>query len=114
MIGSGERLERSSDDPVAAARLRTLARGERLAEVDNRNSQLAKADLASQVVREFPMLQGVVGKYYARDSHEAEAVAHAIEEQYLPQGDRRPQTVIGAALALLDKYDTLSGYFGLG
>ena len=45
MIGSGERLERSSDDPVAAARLRTLARGERLAEVDNRNSQLAQADL---------------------------------------------------------------------
>lgn len=44
-IGSGERLERSSDDPVAAARLRTLARGERLAEVDNRNSQLAQADL---------------------------------------------------------------------
>ena len=45
MIGSGERLERSSDDPVAAARLRTLARGERLAEVDNRNSQLVQADL---------------------------------------------------------------------
>ena len=45
MIGSGDRLERSSDDPVAAARLRTLARGERLAEVDNRNSQLAQADL---------------------------------------------------------------------
>jgi glycyl-tRNA synthetase beta chain len=75
---------------------------------------LAKADLVSTMVKEFPTLQGVVGKYYARDSQEPEAVAVAIEEQYLPLGNRMPKTLIGSALALLDKYDTLTAYYGLG
>lgn len=79
-----------------------------------RACQLAKADLVSTLVKEFPALQGVMGKYYATDSGEPHAVAVAIEEHYLPSGDRHPATVIGGALAILDKYDTLSSYFGLG
>ncbi len=79
-----------------------------------RACQLAKADLVSTMVKEFPTLQGVVGKYYARDSNEPEEVAAAIEEHYLPAGGRLPTTAVGRALAILDKYDTLTGYFGLG
>jgi len=76
--------------------------------------QLVKADLVSTMVKEFPTLQGVIGKYYARASGEPDAVAHAIEEHYLPIGARLPRTLLGGALAILDKYDTLTGYFGLG
>ena len=76
--------------------------------------QLAKADLVSAMVKEFPTLQGVVGKYYAQDSNEPAAVAEAIEEHYLPLGGKLPRTLIGSALAIVDKYDTLSSYFGLG
>ena len=79
-----------------------------------RACQLAKADLVSTMVREFPTLQGVMGKYYAGDSGEPHAVAEAVEEHYLPAGERLPRTLIGSALAILDKYDTLSSYFGLG
>jgi len=75
---------------------------------------LAKTDLVTAMVKEFPTLQGVMGNYYARDSREPSAVATAIEEQYLPQGSRLPATVLGGALSLLDKYDTLTSYFGLG
>ncbi|MBI4003883.1 MAG: glycine--tRNA ligase subunit beta [Candidatus Omnitrophica bacterium] len=75
---------------------------------------LAKADLVSTMVKEFPTLQGVIGKYYARDSGELSPVAEAIEEHYLPIGTRLPKTLIGGALSILDKYDTLTGYFGLG
>ena len=83
--------------------------------------QLAKGDLVSAMVKEFPTLQGVVGKYYALDSGEPQAVAEAIEEHYLPAPHpsgagppRLPRTLIGSALAILDKYDLLTSYFGLG
>lgn len=79
-----------------------------------RACKLSKADLTSTMVKEFPTLQGVIGKYYARDAGEPEDVALALEEQYLPQGERLPESVIGAALSVLDKFDTLAGYFGLG
>ena len=79
-----------------------------------RACQLAKADLVSRMVKEFPTLQGVMGKYYAQNSGEPQMVAEAIEEHYLPAGERLPRTLIGGALAILDKYDTLSSYFGLG
>lgn len=76
---------------------------------------LAKADLASTLVGEFPELQGVAGTYYARLNNEPKAVADAIEEQYLPKfsGDKLPQTPIGTALALADRIDTLVGIFGI-
>lgn len=79
-----------------------------------RACQLAKADLVSTLVKEFPTLQGVIGKYYARHSREPQEVAEAIEEHYLPIGDRLPKTLIGSALAILDKYDTLASYFAQG
>ncbi|MBI3011255.1 MAG: glycine--tRNA ligase subunit beta [Candidatus Omnitrophica bacterium] len=79
-----------------------------------RACQLAKADLVSTLVKEFPTLQGVIGKYYARHSREPQEVAEAIEEHYLPIGDRLPKTLIGSALAVLDKYDTLASYFAQG
>ena len=78
-----------------------------------RACQLAKADLVSTMVKEFPTLQGVVGKYYARESKEPESIAVAIEEHYLPAGTRLPASVLGSALSILDKYDTLTSYFGL-
>ena len=76
---------------------------------------LSKADLASTLVGEFPELQGVAGTYYARLNQEPEAVAAAIEEQYLPKfsGDKLPATNVGTALALADRLDTLVGIFGI-
>lgn len=77
---------------------------------------LAKADLASTLVGEFPELQGIAGTYYARLNQEPSDVADAIEEQYLPKfsGDQLPVTPIGTALALADRLDTLVGIFGIG
>ncbi len=74
----------------------------------------SKADLVSTMVKEFPTLQGVMGKYYAGAAGKSSLVAEAIGEQYLPLGGQLPQTKIGCALALLDKYDTLASYFSVG
>lgn len=79
-----------------------------------RACQLAKADLVSTVVKEFPTLQGIVGKYYALGSQEPAEVAKAIGEQYLPLGDELPKTLLGSALAIVDKYDMLASYFSIG
>lgn len=76
---------------------------------------LAKADLATTLVGEFPELQGIAGTYYAHKSGEKADVANAISEQYLPKfsGDELPKTPIGIALALSDRLDTLVGIFGI-
>ncbi len=76
---------------------------------------LAKADLATTLVGEFPELQGIAGTYYAHKSGENADVANAISEQYLPKfsGDELPKTPIGIALALSDRLDTLVGIFGI-
>lgn len=76
---------------------------------------LMKCDLVSHAVFEFTELQGTMGKYYARVSHEPEEVAIAIEEQYLPRfaGDQLPQTKAGIALALADRLDSIIGFLGL-
>ena len=79
-----------------------------------RTAFLAKADLVTQVVRELPELQGVVGGLYARLDGEPEAVAAAIPEQYLPRGGTLPRTPAGARLALLDHVDTLAGALSAG
>jgi len=75
---------------------------------------LAKADLVTTLVREFPTLQGTMGKHYALSAGEPAEVAHAIEEHYLPLLGRMPKTLLGSALSVLDKYDTLAGYFSVG
>lgn len=79
-----------------------------------RACQLCKADLVSTMVKEFPTLQGVMGKHYAKQSGESEEVAQAIEEHYLPLAGKLPRSLIGSAVGILDKYDTLISYFSIG
>jgi glycyl-tRNA synthetase beta chain len=81
-----------------------------------RAAQLAKCDLLSAMVGEFPELQGIMGGYYALADGESEAVARAIRDHYLPRaaGDALPQSGIGDAVALADKLDTLAGIFASG
>jgi glycyl-tRNA synthetase beta chain len=80
-----------------------------------RAAKLAKADLASGMVGEFPELQGVMGRYYALP-HEKREVAEAIGTQYRPMGpgDAVPVEPVGIAVALADKLDTLAGFFAVG
>ncbi|MDH2045339.1 glycine--tRNA ligase subunit beta [Acinetobacter sp. MF4642] len=77
---------------------------------------LAKCDLTSELVGEFPELQGIAGTYYARIEGENDEVAEALGEQYLPKfaGDVLPQTKTGTTIALADRLDTLTGIFGIG
>ncbi len=77
---------------------------------------LSKCDLATEMVGEFPEMQGVAGYYYALNDGEAEDVALALNEQYMPRGAgaELPTTLTGAAVAIADKLDTLVGIFGIG
>jgi glycyl-tRNA synthetase beta chain len=81
-----------------------------------RAALLCKADLATQVVGEFPELQGTIGGIYARLDGEAEPVARAIAEHYRPRGadDQPPESFLGAALSVADRADTLTGLVGAG
>ena len=81
-----------------------------------RAAQLAKCDLMTDMVGEFASLQGVMGKRYAEVGGEPEAVAIALDEQYMPRGasDDAPATDIGQVLAIADKMDTLVGIFAIG
>lgn len=80
-----------------------------------RAAQLAKTDLVTSMVGEFPELQGVMGHYYALHDGESADVAIALQEQYLPRfaGDELPHTQMGYTLALADRLDTLIGIFGI-
>lgn len=80
-----------------------------------RAAQLAKADLLTEVVGEFPELQGLMGKYYAQAQSEDFTVAAASEEHYKPQGptDRVPADPVSVAVALADKVDTLVGFWAI-
>lgn len=82
----------------------------------HRAARLSKADLLTQMVGEFPDLQGIMGYHYAREEGERQEVATAIMEHYLPRsaGDRLPQTRLGTILSLADKFDALSGCFSIG
>lgn len=77
---------------------------------------LSKCDLTSELVGEFPELQGIAGTYYARLEGENNEVAEALAEQYLPKfaGDALPQTKTGTTIALADRMVTLVGIFGIG
>lgn len=81
-----------------------------------RGARLCKCDLLSEMVGEFPELQGIMGRYYARHGGEPEEVARSIEEHYRPRfaGDKLPETPTGQALAVADRLDTLTGIFGIG
>ena len=79
-------------------------------------AQLAKTDLLTDMVGEFPELQGIMGGYYARHDGLGEAVALAIEDHYKPRfaGDDLPRNTVGLVVALADKLETLVGMFGIG
>lgn len=81
-----------------------------------RAAELGKCDLVTEMVLEFPELQGIMGHYYAAQDGEPSQVAQALEEQYLPRfaGDTIPDSDTGMALALADRLDTLIGIFGIG
>jgi glycyl-tRNA synthetase beta chain len=81
-----------------------------------RVAHLCKADLVTSMVKEFPELQGVMGREYARLSNETEAVANGIYEHYLPRssGDQLSESVEGALVSLADRIDTLAGCFAIG
>ncbi|MDO4696476.1 MAG: glycine--tRNA ligase subunit beta [Neisseria sp.] len=81
-----------------------------------RAARLAKADLVTEMVGEFPELQGTMGKYYARSDGESETVAEAVEQHYRPRfaGDALPEGKVAAAVALADKLETLVGIWGIG
>ena len=81
-----------------------------------RAARLSKCDLLTNMVYEFPELQGIMGRYYAAHDGEPDAVATAIEEHYQPRfaGDTLPQSTTGQALAMADRLDSLVGIFAIG
>ncbi len=109
----GERIER------VRAMAREIGRqlgGEVLASAADQAAMLAKADLLTDMVGEFPELQGVMGGYYARHDGLSEDIAFAIEDHYKPRfaGDALPRGPVGTVVALADKLETLVGMFGIG
>jgi glycyl-tRNA synthetase beta chain len=113
-LGSqGERVQRVRG--IARA-IGHMLGDEKLAQQAERAAQLAKADLVTDMVGEFPELQGVMGAYYALHDEESQEVAHAIEDHYKPRfaGDALPRNSAGIAVALADKLETLVGLFGAG
>lgn len=85
-------------------------------ELSARAARLSKCDLMSEMVGEFPDLQGVMGRYYAQQQNEAAEVADAIDAQYQPRfsGDALPSTALAQSLAIADKLDTITGIYGIG
>lgn len=85
-------------------------------EYTDRAAELAKCDLLTLMVGEFPELQGIMGRHYALADGEAGVIADAVAEHYLPKGagDALPSSRVGDALALADKLDSLAGIFALG
>ena len=109
----GERVER----------VRTIARalgwqwgGEALSNAADVAAQLSKVDLLTDMVGEFPELQGIMGGYYARHDGESQDIAFAVEDHYKPRfaGDTLPRNDVGVVVALADKLETLVGMFGIG
>jgi glycyl-tRNA synthetase beta chain len=110
-----ERLERLAQAITACVERRS-DRPDALRRKAVRAARLCKADLVTNMVGEFPELQGVMGRYYAQVQGEDEAVAHAIEDHYKPQGpfDLVPTHPVSLIVALADKLDTLVGFWLIG
>ncbi len=81
-----------------------------------RAAELSRCDLMTEMVKEFPKLQGVMGRYYASLNGEPQTIALALDEQYCPRfaGERLPQNDVGQILAIADRLDTLTGIFAIG
>jgi glycyl-tRNA synthetase len=111
-LGSiGDKVKRVSTLAMDIAR--SLGSDQNLAQ---RAAELAKCDLLSAMVGEFPELQGIMGRYYALADGEPSEVAEAIREHYQPRGagDELPNTQAGITVAIADKLDTLAGIFAIG
>ena len=109
----GERMARVRG--IAKALGQALG-GDALAQAADTAAQLAKTDLLTDMVGEFPELQGIMGGYYARHDGLSSDIADAIEDHYRPRfaGDELPRNNVGLVVALADKLETLVGMFGIG
>ena len=109
----GERAQRVA--AIASAIGRQLG-GEQLAQQADQAALLSKADLLTDMVGEFPELQGIMGRYYALHDGLPAEIADAIEDHYKPRfaGDELPRNPAGLCVALADKLETLAGLFGIG
>ena len=110
----GTQLERVQRIQALAARIAGELKAD--AALAGRAAYLAKADLLTGMVGEFPELQGIMGRYYALHDQEPAAVADAVEAHYRPRfaGDALPDSHVACAVALADKLDALAGLFGIG
>ena len=108
--------ERSARVAAIARHIGAAVGGDALAAQARQAAALAKADLVSDMVGEFPELQGTMGRYYAQHEGIAADVAWAIEDHYKPRfaGDGLPRGAVGEVVALADKLETLVGMFGIG
>jgi glycyl-tRNA synthetase beta chain len=113
----GNQLQRTERVKALAAAIATLLGGDSAAvALAERGALLAKTDLLTDMVGEFPELQGIMGTYYARHDGEPDEVALAASEHYQPRfaGDALPSSLTGTAVALADKLETLVGIWGIG
>jgi glycyl-tRNA synthetase beta chain len=112
----GERTDRVRAIAKGVAALLPQAKDAAFVQAVETAAQLAKTDLLTDMVGEFPELQGIMGGYYARHDGLGEDVAQAIEDHYKPRfaGDELPRNTFGVVVALADKLETLVGMFGIG
>ncbi|CAG0981259.1 partial glycyl-tRNA synthetase beta chain, partial [Rhodocyclaceae bacterium] len=106
-VGRVQAIARAIGDALGGGELTRMA---------DRAALLAKADLLTDMVGEFPELQGIMGRYYALNDKEPADIADAIEDHYKPRfaGDSLPRGRVGTVVALADKLETLTGMFGIG
>jgi glycyl-tRNA synthetase beta chain len=112
----GERTDRVRAIAKGIAALLPQAKDAAFVQAVDTAAQLAKTDLLTDMVGEFPELQGIMGGYYARHDGLDETTAQAIEDHYKPRfaGDELPRNTVGVVVALADKLETLVGMFGIG
>jgi len=110
----GSQLERVQRLEKLSGKIAQLLKADRVHA--ERAAQLCKADLLTEMVGEFPELQGIMGRYYAKYDHEPAVVADAVEQHYWPRtaGGELPKQPIAVCVALADKLDTLVGIYGIG
>ncbi|MDP3311022.1 MAG: glycine--tRNA ligase subunit beta, partial [Polaromonas sp.] len=116
-LGSqGERVARVSRIAMEIGAMLAVEGDSGLAMHAQRAAQLAKTDLVTDMVGEFPELQGIMGRYYALNDGLPPEIADAIEDHYKPRfaGDELPRNAVGVVVALADKLETLAGMFGIG
>ena len=112
----GSQGERSARLSALAGSLGRALGDEQLAQQAQRAARLAKTDLLTDMVGEFPELQGIMGSYYAMHDGLGQDIAWAIEDHYKPRfaGDSLPRETLGLVVAMADKLETLVGLFGIG